>query len=593
MKLKCMIALFIISSFGFSWAAPSNSLKPEALGAKAFLEDLLAKRFSQDLSAIVQKDAFQVSAQLDLTEINKQKEIQAQQAEEPISGLTLGRLDPEELLKKFGGNETEAAKNFLNNYKIKTVEVAVGLSDGLGETVKADVEKWLKTRLTKEFGPAGKGTVGFIKMTEKPPEKPAPEKTLLDWLSQFQTLASQLALGLLAIFAVLLWKMGSKPISVNINTPSELPALNANLAGETKSENSGGAGKGGVVDAATAIEKQQNEEDILGLSRRLNELAPKVSKEMEAIARSWCQMGDSGKLRLACFAEAVGKEIGRLPIPVDAMGDITKLFSRMATIDLKEKKEALQKAYWDLLSVINLGVESLDQPFGYLGGLNVGVMKEVLMDQNPKMQTLVSLYMPNELRTQYVGSLNAEAKMELLKSAAQLNKIKTTELRTMDQAIKAKIQPSNEAGSVPLDMTLKKMVEALSPAEQITLLPKVQEAAMQDFKRQVPSLAFVNEWNDEKIKLLVTSAEADEIVAFLSLRPEMTERMIGLCPPLTAELVRDDLSRTNSLSETDRNQRLDSFAKRLESMVNLKEISLEEIFANTTEPTPITSAKVA
>lgn len=579
--------MFFIFSMTALAASSQNSLKPEVLGAKAFLEDLLVRRYSQELSVLVKKESFNLGTTLELTEVAKSNPAAA--TEEPISGLMLGKLDPEELLKKYGAGDS-SAQSFLNNYKIKAVAVSVGLNEGLGPEVKAEVEKWLTTRLNGEFGKVGKSTVTFIKIPTS-----AETKSFWDWLNQFQTLAGQIALGFLAILAVLVWKIVGKPISVNINAPSDLPTLNAQLSGGAKGvsgENnvsssassagiaSSGSATPGGLSAAGSIEQVQNKEEILSLTRRLNDLAAKVTNDMEAIVRSWCQMGEPGKLRLACFAEAVGKEIGKLPIPADAIADISRMFAKMTTLDPAVKSEALQKAYWDILAVINLGPESLDQPFGYLGGLNIGLMKELLMDQNPKMQTLVSIYMPNDVRAKYIKTLTPESKMALLNSAAQMNEIRVDELKSMNDSLRSKFQPQGTVDSIPLDMSLKKLVDVLTPIEQLTLLPQVQDPAILEFKRQTATLAFINEWPDEVIKLLVGASEADEIVYFLKVRPEMSERILAQCPPLTAELVRDELATAKIIPEKELNLRIESFAKRLEAMVKLKEISLEEIFAN-------------
>ena len=572
--MKNFLSFVIFVSVGFAVrAAPSlNSLKPEALGAKALLEDLLVKRYSQELAVLVKKETFNLGATLELTEVAKVSP-NATIADEPISGLMLGKLDPEALLNKYGSGES-LAQSFLNNYKIKTVAVSIGLNDNLGPEVKADVEKWLKLRLSSEFGKNGKGAVSFIKIPLN-----TETKTFWDWLSQFQTLAGQFVLGFLALLAVLVWKVIGKPISVNINGPTDLPTLTAQLNG--KNEVSGNLTGGGTAQAAGSTERTQNEQAVTNLTHRLNELALKVSHDMESIVRSWCQQGDPGKLRLACFAEAVGKEIGKLPIPVDAVSDITRLFAKMSNLDPAEKKEALQKAYWDILAVINLGPEALEQPFGYLGGINIGMMKEMLMDQNPKMQTLVSIHLPVDVRAQYIKTLTAESKVAMLTSAVKLNEIPIDELKTLDNTLKQKFKPQAPAGSIPLELSLKKLFDALTPIEQLTLLPLVQEPAMLDFKRKTATLAFINEWPDDAIKRLVDGSSADHLVAFLKVRPELSERLLNLCPPLTAELVKDELTSLKTLTEKELNLKIKFFALHLEVMVKSKQISMEEIFANT------------
>ena len=68
---------------------------------------------------------------------------------------------------------------------------------------------------------------------------------------------------------------------------------------------------------AEAAEREINRSgrDVESLKIRLRELTPRLTNYLEEIIRQWCMMGDAGRLRLACFAEAAGKETGKLPIP--------------------------------------------------------------------------------------------------------------------------------------------------------------------------------------------------------------------------------------------------------------------------------------
>ena len=357
-RIATVIAVFLSFVGTQAFAASATALAPEALSAKALLEDLLARRYAQNLGTKVDKASFSVSAELDLTEIRKPvlpPIALAQTEPEPISDLMLGMLDPEAMMKNYTGPESkETVQKFLDNYKIKTVQVHVGLSESLAPEVKAEVEKWLTDRLTTEFGKVGKGVVSFIKIpTLKIPEI-AP-KTMWDWLSQFQSLAGQLVLAIAVILGVLLWQM---------LTPRSKSEINQN--GDSKSVVEAplsGAGAGATAAAAETErverEKVEREETVAGdeitrITERLNDLLPKVGKDIENIMRSWCQMGEPGWLKVATFAEAVGKEMGKLPIPVDALTDVSKVFAQMSEMSVASKRDILQKSYWDLLTVMNL-----------------------------------------------------------------------------------------------------------------------------------------------------------------------------------------------------------------------------------------------
>lgn len=586
--LIALIALSGVFAFQTANAAPKAAKKgaalngtaanAEALGAKAFLEDVMAKRYAQELSTTLDRDLFTVGTQLDVKEIpSKAVAVDpTAPAPEPISDLMIGTIDPEELIKKYSNTPApESAKSFLTNYRITKVSVSVGLHDTVTPEAKASVEKWLSERVKAEFGGAGEGKVNVIQSL--PLKKPDP-KTTADWLNQFQLLAGLALVAAAFLLGMILFQLLSKSPKTASNGDTNVNVTSAGGTAPTAAGSPEAAAKQKVEQEVAEQERLGAQIEIASFTQKLNELVPRVANDFENIMRSWCQLGDSGKLRLACFAEAVGKEIGRLPIPTDAVADVLKVFAGMSQVSPQDKRDALQKAYWDLLSVINLGVESLNQPFGYLGAMNLGMVNQVLMDQNPKMKTVVSLFMPTDLRTRYMQSLPAETKVELLDAAASLSSIESGELRSLDQGLKTKLKPSGNQNVVPLDMTLKKLVGSLSRIEEATLLEGKTGPAFDEFKRTTASIAFLPQWPDDKMSLLLGRVSPDELVAYCRVRPDLKDRLLAMSPPMTAEIAGDELSRPDGLSEKDKNERLEALARRLNEMASLNEINLEEMF---------------
>lgn len=563
----------------------ATALSAEAQSAKALLEDLISRRYSQDLSTLVDRQAFSIGTNLDLiytapkdTPTDKPKE------EEPMHDLMLGVLDPEELLKKFTPpDQKQNSHGFLNSYQIKTVNMSVGLRDGLGDSTKGEIEKWLKDRLNKEFGKVGQGTVALIKLPEikELPSKPkAKPKDLLEFLDQFQALSGQIVLGLAILLATLLWKiLGASKSTANVNMNGT-----SQVSGQLQGGGGGGPSeiKNSIPEGESEVQKHQRqvllEQEVESISNRIAALLPRVSQDLENIIRSWCQMGEEGKFRLACFAEVVGKDIGKLPIPIDALSDITKVFARMSQIDTNEKKLALQKAYWDFLAVVNLGTESLNQPFAYLGNMNLGLVNQVLMEENPKMQTLVSLFMPENLRIKYIRNLTKDVKVNLLREAVQLNEIAATELKSLDGSLAGRLKPSNTKDVVSLEKTFNRIASALSPSEEVTILHELSSSIPLEYKKSNPSLAFLGEWPEDKLGLFLSSVMANELTAFLRLRGDLQDKLIRLAPPMTAEMVSDELSRPSNESEKDRDHWIHELHERLKNWIDGGTLSLEEIF---------------
>jgi flagellar motor switch protein FliG len=590
--LRSLAAIAVILSFItplLAGAVSSTALAPDALSAKALLEDLLARRFTQTLATKIDKTTFSISAELDLQAVPKKAPnplVPPTSGEmEPISDLALGMLDPEALLKSYSppGEERQVAMAFLEGFKIKTVSVNVGLSESLAPEVKAEVETWLKDRLNSEFGKVGKGLVTVIKMPLPKAKEIAPPKTTWDMLSQFQSLAGQLALAAAIILGVLLW---------GILTPRKSTvaggAETANNASTTQTANSPATAPAAMGLSEEEKQRLQDEKlsrdraaatvEVESLKVRVLDVLPKVSEHLEAILRSWCQTGDVGWAKVAVLSEVVGKELGKLPIPVDAVSDVTRAFTKMSGVDITVKRDALQKSYWDLLTVMNLGPAALEQPFGYLGGFNIGMVSQVLMEQNPKMRTVVSLFMPPELRAKFMSTMSLDAKRELLVAAAGMSEIPTKELSQLDRGLMARFKPQGREDVIPLEMTLNKLVEALTPAEELVLLAGMQGPAAEEFRRTTPSLAFISEWQDEPLAILLSQATTDEILVLCRVRPDVKERVLNLAPKMTVAMVADEFEKPDRLSAKDKGIWIEALTKRLRTLVLSKALVLEEIF---------------
>ncbi len=570
-----------------------NLLTPESLGAKVILEDLVVRRLTQELATQIDRDSFTLSAHLDLGEVSADFQSEPKPSPQLPLDLLIGNLNLDQEIKRYAAEQKDPDqfRAFLKSYRLKKIAVAVGLKRTLAPDVKAKTEDWLKRRLTSEVGKMGEGIVSFIQSPSPVPAPPAEPKTLLDRIADFQDLIGQFLIACAMILGVLIWKLlASRSTSTGTaEKAQELRVL----------DSSGGLNPGGSqnrvetedekLGSAESDQRLQLQSEVLSLERRINDLAVKHWKVSEPILRSWYAAGEEGKLKVALYAEAVGKEMGRLPIPADALQDLTEVFARMPDVKLEEREALLKKIYWDLLSLINLGPTALDRPFGYLGAMNLRMVKSVLIEQNPKLQTLVSLYMPKDLRASYLKSLTLDQKRALVHSAAQMSEVPLDELRSSDLKIKSQMQGGRGSGAISLEMGLERLREALTPVEEVVLFVGLSGEALEQFKRKAPSLSFLDSWKDQPLSLFISRANLDELTVYLRLRPELKDRILGLAPQMTAEVVNDELSRTDRTNALEKNRLMTQFLKRLEAMIQQKAIDFEQVFQETDESETLTS----
>ncbi len=572
-KLSGFCLLFIITLLLSEHTRAQSATSADVLGAKSYLEGLIVRSFSQSLSTRVDADAFNVGATL---QIIKSKPQEKPATREPFSDLQLGFLNPEELLKTYSA-ENDQVTRFLENYRIRKVDVHVGLKSNLGEEVRADVEKWLTERVRNDFGSIGSGQVHAIHLPTQPAQVPPRQMSLIDHLKEFQDLAGQIILGLALLFGVILWKMlsgsseksASGGASVNVNNQ---------IAGSEEQ-------KGSSQVESDITEERKLIEKVDKITQQIFEITPQVGSELEKVVKEWCGQGQQGLLQVACFAEISGKALGGLPIPSDLRKEVTEVFGRMYNLGVKDKFEALQKVYWDLLAVINLGSGALHQPFSFLGTAPVNTVNQVLLDTNAKMQTIVSLFMPAELRKSYIESLDEARKLEVLSTAAQLSEISEDELENMESQLVPYFESGEKESNVTLDMTLERIIDVMSIAESCVLLRNVICPAVSEYNSRRPSLAFLHEWPADDLRLLLGRATSEEMTAFLSVRPDMDQVVLATIAPKARQILEDDLKNRDQIKESDREVLLRSIEQKLNALVSEGEIDLKRIFSQTNSET--------
>lgn len=583
-----ILILFTLCFFQNVYAAGTSG-SAEILSAKSFLEDILVKRYTQGLATIVDKQAFVISAQLDVVDIpstdKKNEPSKNFKVSETPFDLTVGSLDSEQIIQQYASPEEQkaAVASFLTTKKIKGVFVAIGVREDLGEAVKTNIDTWLKNRLQKEFGNIAKYEVTFLKDI---PEKPSREvqKNWIEWLSQFQALAAVSLAAFTFFLAVLFWRLTTSKLMTSNTSSGEKSPITLKTEGALGASAAGGATAGGSSMTTLSDDeiKKATEESFI-LSQKINSLTPRISDEINNLTRIWSLSGEDGQLKLVCYAEAVGKELGRLPIPPESINDIAKIFGRMSQINIKDRKEALEKVYWDLMTTLNLGSSALEQPFSYLNTLETGEdVNHILMDQNPKLKTLVSLYLPEDVRRKYIKGLSSDQKLELLETATELNQIPTGELKKYESVVRGRMTPEAQEDTVQLDMTFDKIISSLNLMEQFDLLPKIKSAELQEYKRRVPTVAFLNEWPEEKLDLILARLSADQILLYLRLKPELKDQCLKLSPPMVAEVLEDDFSRNDTSSVADKENALKQIEAAMVSLCKNKEVDLTEIFLKST-----------
>jgi hypothetical protein len=543
---------------------PTNqlNLSGEALAAKAHLESLLAKRYTHELSTILNEDDFKINFYLDLRKV----EIKENTSEPKVNNLPLelqiAIFDPSILInQKLSEEEQQKIKSFLSQYSILRATLSMGVDSKVDQGLLEKAESNLKTRFMTEFG--NLGTFQTNQLYSK-------NKGLTDVISSLQIFLGSLFIALAILIGAMMWKGAQSSKTQAIAQPSD--------GAQQTSAGNNGANK--VESESTNSDSQdlKIEKELNAYIQKISDLSGQFKSSASELIKSWCEKGESGYIKLACFAEAVGKSLGALPIPIEVTKELGEVFAKMPTKSNEDKKNILAEVYWDILTAVNLGTETLNAPFSYLSTSDMDMVQEVLLEENDKLKTLVGIHMPLSLRRTYMATLDLESKTKLLNEAANLGAMPEAEYRKINNEFKAKLSGGSDSDQVAFDMAFVKVVEGISLIEEMKLLPKIEGQGVASFKSQVPSLAFINEWPKDKLALVFSSAMPQEVLAYIQIRPEEKDQVLGFCPEMTAAVVSDELQRSEGLSEDDLLAALGALNEKIVQLVQSGEVKLKTIY---------------
>lgn len=576
MSLRFIFSFLLIFSFQLSFAqekktqdakTPAEASSPlrraDVISVKAALEDMLVRRYAQELSAIVSFERFNVGARFELNVVDEKAERRAANANDQYTDLELGYLDADTLFDRYA-NVDAGSVSPLAKYAIKSVMVNVGLHANMGEKIKKEVETWLQNRVKDEFGALGKTQVQFIQSESTNPSR-------WDRLIQMQGLVGQLILALAILLGVILWRLLSGGSASK--TDAQSPSVNI----QSKSEMTAGEGLlGGGSAGAEVSQDLVFENKIEHVSEQVKDLAPKIVHQLDQIISQWCDQGEEGLMQIATFAEISGSVLGSLPIPKEHKKKMGDIFAQMSTLTLEKRLDVTNKVYWDLVASLNLGVETLQRPFSFLSNSSVGTVNQVLLGNDVDIQTVVSLYMPDALRKNYFTKLDGSKKVELLNNAAKLSSISQEKLKNIETQIAPYFEEKVSESEVSLSMTLNKLVESMSMTDSCQLLPKVEGPMVDEYKRQNPHLGFFNNWTLTAKETLIKRATNEELIAYVRVVPGMMPTVLELISPRARQILEDDLSREDKLSDVEKERLLQSLNNRLLNLVYSNSVNLDE-----------------
>ncbi len=621
MKLALSTIIFILCTaliapkFAFAQTLGDADL----IHAKTQVEDAINKRLRATVGTTLEKDTFEVSVQAELTQVSTNKPFTPVRkiASEPRAlDLTAGLIDAEGLIRSYEEEIdnlkirqeiiTQTILQETNNkkeFKVKSLNIQVGLQEIYGEEYSKVFLDWLKKTTENDF--SGISTNVEVNLIKSKPIEPKLPTGFFDYISQLQTLIAALLLFFTVLVSIFLIKrMSSKDATEERSLRARLQQQHNELQMERPAEP--------VIDIVEEDEQKLIPQRSLGQFEldMLKDVHSKVvwtvnqnTKNIKDIMSVWLDAGDRGYVKAACLLDVVASQNDRLKesnkiesilnfndiIPDSVKKSMRSTFDKMADSSFEDRLKILEEVYWDLLSLKALGASYLQQPFDYISKVPTKDIQAMLEGQSGQMRALAVLHLPEAKQEEYLEKATFEQKKEIIENALNMNAVLVTDIETASETLKFEVKKKvNTQDTVSMQSLVPRLFASISVLDELLLLkdivPKISDGGI-SLKKNIPSLAFIHEWPEEKARNLFTQATNDEVMSLVKVYADKKDQILNLCPSRIKTIVNDDFNLEDKMDIKTKNKHLSSLKLKLLKMVNKGEVDLDSIFtvSNNTE----------
>jgi hypothetical protein len=515
------------------------------------------------------------------------------------SGMELGSIDVREIIESYQNEITELKlyKEKLQperkepQFNVTRIEVVVGLSDKYDDVYMAQFKQWIVKRIQYDYG---RNALATVNKQKSAPIVEIPKKPLepLTW-REFIPYLGYALLGLAFILAA--WLLGrgltklgqgAKNFVIEHKNPFSLEhSQNQKL--ESKTELKHLLEDNRVSPSTEGDADEHLKEKSVGQSAQEDELVGKIiylclelNRGVNELVRIWLDNGNDGYLKTAVLIDTIvtlkekvsaetsaasinlkanqsaetSAAIARLSIPLDddlttSYGvNLSEAYSQAAQMQVDEKKQYLDKIYWDLLQLRTLGVKNMRKPFDYLQAMSDVDFNEAMKFQADEAKALALMFGDQTKRKNYFSSIQGDEKEKIVQIMIGLSQISKKQIWDFDAAVKVKLISSSlnlSENFVNLLPRTMEMLGSLGAVDEIKMLRKVCTTLPDQgtaIKQQHATLAFIDEWHEPYVTRLVKIASSSELVNLIHVIPEARESVLIVCPDKVRMMVIDDLN---------------------------------------------------
>lgn len=579
-------------------ASENEINRAEIVEYRSKLEEVIAEKYRRRISTRIEDDAFNVGAQviIEIVKEEKSESISKQEESNIPSDISLG------ILENFTLPESPTAPAPRPQMKIKKVEILVGLHPKLGQEYKTKFTAWLKSSINAEFKSLGSAVISDLVEKPKVIEKKEPEVArILNWEEKFGYFQNLIGFVVLAFFLVvgmlIAKRMPSKDTQEQLSVALRIQEMkNSQLQLGNK-----------PTAALNAPEKNKNElqlsanllfDNYRDHQKKVAFIALSSPEKMDQALDLWFDESEEGRKKIASLVDSVLTQYGvnhmghselnpaemqwQMPEKIRNDKDLPVIFRAFATLSLVDKTAILEKTYWDLLSLKTLSDKLMRPRFSTISQLPAAKIQKLLSSQDAKVKSLTLLHLPVEKLNQVMGEMSFDEKKTTVIQAFSLTRIREKELELLDESLRFNVKKdeSTQEGTIEVQSLIPNMLMSLKPTEELILLKDII-AKLPDqglyLKQNYPCLAFLVEWPEDKLKLLIGNATTQEILSLVQMIPDLSTKALSALPSRTKMIVQDEIGK-RQFESSELDQHLEGLKYRLFKLVNDGQISLGQIF---------------
>ena len=618
-SLRCIIIIASIVKVAIpAIAAPTT----EELAVTSYIEESVVKRYRERISTRVSNDLFFVSAQVSLMEKPKEENEKNKTLNQSdvnyIPDFNLGLLTQVSSSMSQDGNP----QKFLEKYKLRRVNVFVGLSHLLDDDYKNKFQEWLTQSVRSEFGPIANSFVNTIPKAPKEKPEVTPDKeldkelgkekkeppTLLEKLGQFQHAVGLAILSLFVIFAVLLYKLLPSIDAKNKNKLtkeiSEIESIK--LAAQNSIRSPEPVNSEIIASPEQTHEIELNPVVYESFKSHQNKIAFLVNNRFPMTLKLftlWSGEGAPGKLKITATIDAllsVSEKISSmntdfsfenlLPDSLKNDREMTKAFKSYSKISSQKRMEILEKSYWDIVSHMTMKEQALYLPFSKMKDSNLRDIKKIIKEQNNQLKMITVLHLESEQMTEVLRDFPLQEKINMFKEAYVSERVEPEVIEFADSSINFLLNNSSHQIDDKISMQgfLPQMLINMRASEEVKLILEISNELSDKgnyIRFNYPSIAFLGEWPKDELKKLIAKLSVRQLQAILQILPNQALIIITEQLPTRLKSILRDTTTSKKLSNEELDVELSRVRSTLFTMFENKNIDLNTLFS--TEPSQV------